>query len=208
VLLGYKESAVSDARAHFAALLRGIFDTFFSEHRSCLDALAGGAPDVVTVVPSTARRNGSPLERAGVGRVVAHRLAGAWWQPGLLHRAGPRADHMHPCRDAFTVPVAQRIGLCGRRVVLIDDLYVSGARAQSAAAALRRAGACSVTIVVAGRLVRPDRSPGRAPPPGPAPTGGTGWTGTPARCARCVRGASPGPAVRAAGAEPGQALPM
>ena len=44
----------------------------------------------------------------------------------------------------------------GARVLLLDDTYVSGARSQSAAAALRLAGAVPV-IVPLGRVLRPDR---------------------------------------------------
>jgi hypothetical protein len=41
-------------------------------------------------------------------------------------------------------------------VLLLDDTYVSGARSQSAAAALQRAGARTV-IGPLGRVLRPDR---------------------------------------------------
>jgi hypothetical protein len=43
----------------------------------------------------------------------------------------------------------------GASVLLLDDTWVSGASAQSAAAALRLAGACHVAIVVLGRHVNP-----------------------------------------------------
>ena len=43
------------------------------------------------------------------------------------------------------------------RVLLLDDVYVSGSRAQSAAAALRLSGARSVLIVPVGRVLRPER---------------------------------------------------
>ena len=43
------------------------------------------------------------------------------------------------------------------RVLLLDDTYVSGARAQSAAAALSLAAARSTLIVPLGRVLRPDR---------------------------------------------------
>ena len=79
--------------------------------------------------------------------------------------------------------------VAGRRVVLLDDTYVSGARSQSAAAGLRRAGAASVVVVVLGRVVRPDRVPAhhdflsRLPPDDPFGAG-------PGPCARCVQTAA------------------
>jgi hypothetical protein len=62
---------------------------------------------------------------------------------------------MRPNPRAFAVPSACRPAVSGARVLLLDDTYVSGSRAQSAAATLRRAGARSVLIVPLGRVIRP-----------------------------------------------------
>ena len=61
---------------------------------------------------------------------------------------------MRPNARAFSV--ADHASVRGARIVLLDDTYVSGARAQSAAAALRRAGARSAVIIPVGRVLRPD----------------------------------------------------
>lgn len=45
--------------------------------------------------------------------------------------------------------------LSGERVLLVDDTYTSGARAQSAASALSIAGAHVVAIVPVGRVINP-----------------------------------------------------
>jgi phosphoribosylpyrophosphate synthetase len=47
----------------------------------------------------------------------------------------------------------------GRRVLVVDDTWVTGARARSAAAALALAGAQVVAALVIGRAVDPDASP-------------------------------------------------
>jgi hypothetical protein len=65
---------------------------------------------------------------------------------------------MKPEREAFAVPGPRRHDVTGCRALLLDDTYVSGARAQSAAAALRLAGARAVLVVTLGRTLRPDRS--------------------------------------------------
>ena len=65
---------------------------------------------------------------------------------------------MQPAIEAFSVPSSLRHRVDGQRVLLLDDTYVSGARSQSAAAALRRSGARAVVIVAFGRVLRPDRS--------------------------------------------------
>jgi len=60
------------------------------------------------------------------------------------------ADHLTPDRDAFAVEAESAQD---RRVLLVDDTWVTGARVRSAAAALRHSGADVVAIVVAGRAV-------------------------------------------------------
>jgi hypothetical protein len=100
--------------------------------------------------------------------------------PTGLGRPGP-----HPLRDLVApylrlplVPLALRQGRQGRdldpgrylagraaagaSVLLLDDCWVSGASAQSAAAALRLAGARHVAVVVLGRFLNPADPPAAA----------------------------------------------
>jgi len=160
VLMGYKESPVAEARHRFGPLVRALLEGFLSAHAPCLAAAAGGPCDLVVPVPSTARPAGSPL--AGIEGLAAACARLAPWRPALLVRTGAPVGHMRPDADAFAVPAARRGDVAGRRALLLDDTYVSGARAQSAATALRRAGARAVVIVVAGRVLRPDRAPAHA----------------------------------------------
>jgi hypothetical protein len=189
VLMGYKESAVGEARRRFAPMVRTLFGEFLLAHGPCVTACAGGPIALVLPVPSSHRPNGSPLGRVeGLGAAACTPFPGAHWSPHLLDRAGAPVGHMRPAASAFRVSPRARAALTGRPIVLIDDTYVSGARAQSAAAALRRAGAGPTVIVALGRVLRPDRvalhaeflractSEARRPP---APEG--------ARCCRCVQ---------------------
>jgi hypothetical protein len=157
VLMGYKESPVAEARARFAAMPVRMLADFLATHARCVAACAGTALDVALAVPSTSRPHGAPLSRLqGMEGAIAP--SGALWCPHMLRRAGAPVGHMRPDAAAFGVdPTAGPI-LEGAGVMLLDDTYVSGARAQSAAAALRLAGAASVVVVVLGRVVRPDRS--------------------------------------------------
>jgi phosphoribosylpyrophosphate synthetase len=110
-------------------------------------------------VPSTRRPTGSPLGAVpGVAVAACAPLGAAEWLPTALVRAVAPIGHMAPDASAFRVRESLRGQLEGRRVLLLDDTYVSGARSQSAAAALRIAGARSVVILVLGRVLRPDRS--------------------------------------------------
>jgi hypothetical protein len=194
VLLGYKESPVSEARRRFAPMVRALFDGFLRAHAWCLADTAGGPLSLALPVPSSARPGGSPLNGVeGLALTVSARVAGARWSPHLLARSGAPVGHMRPDARAFGVPAALRPDVAGRRALLLDDTYVSGARAQSAAAALRRAGAASVVIVALGRVLRPDRSPAHAGFLGRwrTPMASSGGALVPAPCCRCAQTGAP-----------------
>jgi hypothetical protein len=160
--MGYKESPVAEARARFASMPAGMLGDFLAAHAGCVAGVAGGTPGVALAVPSTARpHGGTPLSMLD-GMSEAAEAGGARWSSHVLSRAGAPVGHMRPDAGAFAVPTAARPLVEGARVLLLDDTYVSGARAQSAAAALRLAGAASVVVVVLGRVLRPDRSAAHA----------------------------------------------
>jgi hypothetical protein len=163
VLLGYKESPVAEARLRFGRVVRALVSEFLRRYGARLESWAGGPPDLVVVVPSTRRRGAPPLALVdGVARDVADALPAARWAPELLRRAfdpggRPPLAHMRPDAAAFCLRVSDRPGAADAHILLLDDTYVSGARSQSAAAALRQAGARSTLIVPIGRVLRPDR---------------------------------------------------
>lgn len=84
-------------------------------------------------------------ERSGL-EVAAHAL--------LRKRATKRqvgldaAARARNVRGAFAVTEEGEMRLSGRRAVLVDDVYTTGATAQAAARALLRAGALSVDVLV------------------------------------------------------------
>ncbi len=200
VLMGYKESPVSEARRRFGPMVCALFDGFLVAHAPCVCAAAGGPTTLVLAVPSSSRPGGSPLDRVeGLAPAVCARIGGARVvTPPPRPVRGGRRPHAAGRARAFTVPGTLRPAVAGRRVLLLDDTYVSGARAQSAAAALRRAGAASVVIVAAGRVLRPERVPSHAgflcrcratfvPPTADPPTGAPRIAVLPAPCCRCVQ---------------------
>jgi predicted amidophosphoribosyltransferase len=115
------------------------------------------AADVVTAIPPDAVRQ---LVRGRHPAVELARTLGTRWgleHAQLLARAGGarrqtglgRAARAGNVRGAF---VAHRA--VPDRVVLVDDVYTTGATASAAAAALKGAGATSVQVVTFARTVR------------------------------------------------------
>ena len=61
-------------------------------------------------------------------------------------------------RAAFAVPPQSRAAIKGQRLLLIDDVYTSGATADACAATLKRAGAASVRVLTWARVAAPDEA--------------------------------------------------
>ena len=68
---------------------------------------------------------------------------------GLGRRARTEA-----VRDAFAVPAAATATIRGRTILLVDDVYTSGATAAACARSLRLAGAASVWLLCWARVLR------------------------------------------------------
>ncbi len=191
--MGYKESPLAEERQRYASLVDAMCTSFLRHHAGCVAVACQGPVDLVLPVPSTSRPGRSPLDRVeGLPDHVEEALMpAARWSPFLLHRTREPIGHMRPNTTAFEVPVGARPSVAGARILLLDDTYVSGARAQSAAAALRLAGARATVIMPLGRLLRPDRSSLHAAflqrSGSPVRGGSTGGI----RCCRCVQTAAP-----------------
>jgi predicted amidophosphoribosyltransferase len=146
-LAGYKR--LSGPVAHrFGVELAAVLWRYLASHERCLaQATAVDSFELVTTVPSSDRdRDESHPLRQLVGEFVGptrdrHRR--------LLRRTDTRTDARAFSVDKYSCPT----DLSGRSVLLVDDTWTSGANAQSAAAALRAAGAGPVAAVVIGRHV-------------------------------------------------------
>ena len=139
-LTEYKSAGGGRHAEALAALLRAFLDC----HADAVVEYFGCAWDVVTPVPSTRGRLGQAVARVGQGAGLQVNQ--------LLHWTGTVGQHRRYDLPLFAAkPEAE-----GRRVLLLEDAYVSGARSQTAAATLSSAGALAVGILALGRRVNPD----------------------------------------------------
>jgi ComF family protein len=79
-----------------------------------------------------------------------------------------RLERRRVVRGAFAVREDRKPLIAGRNVLLIDDVYTSGATADACARALEKGGAASVNLLCWARVVGVDESEhsGGGPPPG------------------------------------------
>ncbi|RWN22922.1 MAG: ComF family protein [Mesorhizobium sp.] len=64
-----------------------------------------------------------------------------------------RSEREENVRAAFRVPAEAEIEIAGRRVLLIDDVYTTGATVRSATKALKRGGAVAVDVLTFARVL-------------------------------------------------------
>lgn len=125
--------------------LTSLLLVFLRDHCACAWRMAGGgAPTHLAVVPSTRGRRGAHPLRALTARVLAR----PWIDLALPSQPEPPDPEDRDLGvDRFIVDGQ----VASARVLLLDDTWTTGSRAQSAAAALKLAGAAQVVAVVLGR---------------------------------------------------------
>ncbi|HEX8126677.1 MAG TPA: ComF family protein [Allosphingosinicella sp.] len=102
-----------------------------------------GYNQAALIASSLSRRSALPVELDLLVRTRA--------TPPL--RGLGRRERSLAVRGAFAVPAGARGRLSGKPVLLVDDVYTSGATAAACARALKRAGAASVDVLCWARVV-------------------------------------------------------
>lgn len=138
------EQLVPEHQAYVQALL----GRFFLEHGTALEQRLGGL-DAIVVVPSTTRPDPHPLTAVAEGLHLDVPLV------SLLQRGTGNLGFNRPARDGYQALPHDRV----LRVLLLDDVYTTGSRANSAAAALRDAGHHVAGLLVLARRVNLDYDP-------------------------------------------------
>lgn len=138
---GYKSPQAGPTQRQIVQLLAGVT---LHRHGSCFTSPTHGHPTHWTTVPSlSGRADDHPLEQ-----VMAPILANLFQHP-----ITPAIDVHYPRAvrpENFTTPA-----MAGEHFLLIDDTWTTGGHVQSAAGALKRAGAGYVTTLVLARWIDP-----------------------------------------------------
>jgi hypothetical protein len=154
----YKDAHSARTRRRSVDRCATLLAAFVDRHREGIEGISGGPWDTVVTVPSSTRPDRWPVDAvvtAVPSLAVGHRR--------LLVRGPGRLDHLQPSCSGFVVDPQVDVATLGRhRVLVVDDSYTTGARAQSAAKALRRAGMRVGAILVLGRVVAPRSCPWHA----------------------------------------------
>ncbi|MBV9819301.1 MAG: hypothetical protein JOZ07_13285 [Solirubrobacterales bacterium] len=153
-LRGYKDGPRA-ARFYVMPRLAAILWLFLEQHETCVAAACRvDAFDLVTTVPSSTReadeRHGNLRWIVGEGSLVTADRFERTLTPAPGASAGRGVDAGR---------YRARRSLAGAAVLLVDDTWTSGGHAQSAAGALKAAGAAAVGCVVIGRHVNPAYAP-------------------------------------------------
>jgi len=143
-LVNYKNGSDQDY-----TLVAALIAAYLTAHQNRIEPLLGGALSHIAVVPSTRGRRFDihPLANA----VKRSRAFGSRLSNALSHVAGATIKRQEYKPSIYSVDASL---VRGGRVVIVEDLWVSGARAVSAAGAIMDAGAKSVLILPVARELR------------------------------------------------------
>lgn len=151
-LRNYKDAGSSEIRRHDAIRLAAILWRFLDAHESCVARSVGVESfDLVTLVPSSNPKrdeHSAFAQLAGWVGPIKTRLRRVLESTGEVEDRGYAVNRFR-----------STVHLEGSSVLLLDDTWVTGGQAQSAANALLAAGAQKVALVVIGRHVHREYEP-------------------------------------------------
>jgi len=132
--------------ATFRMQTAALIGHFLAEHSRCIEGAAGGW-QLLTSVPSSGARPGEHPLATAIRMVPPLRDQ----YEALLDKGSVEVGHNVASDDGFVL----RRPLSGERVLLIDDTFTSGSRAQSAASTINNGGGTVAAIVTIGRVINP-----------------------------------------------------
>lgn len=147
LLRHYKDDVSGHARAQHSQILRRLLYLGIMAHQRCLETRVGQPVTARVAVPSL-------NDRAGVHpfTAIATAMNAVGDELALRQAAGATSDRVV---SATQFDVVSARSLDGQHILVLDDTWTTGSRAQSAALALRAAGAGHVSVLVVGRWLSP-----------------------------------------------------
>ncbi len=133
----------------YKRILVSVYWEWMAHFRAEIEGMLGGSPNGLVITPS---KRGVPPTQQPLASAMRMVSALPPIVPALTHKPDAMLG-----RNAFdsSVFIADGAVVDGRRLLLVDDTWVSGATATSAAGALLNAGAASVLITPIVRLFDP-----------------------------------------------------
>jgi hypothetical protein len=148
LLRQYKDSPDARIRRQQALVINWLLYLAILLHEGCMSNRVGLAIGHRLAVPSVRGRVGvHPFE------VLTRQMNATRESPKLVVSQADTGERV-VSMDRLTVD--PQTDLAGQHVLILDDTWTTGANAQSAALAARRAGAAAVSVMVVGRWLRPD----------------------------------------------------
>ena len=134
----------------YGSTLGSLAYRWLNRHHDRLANILGGEPDYVTVVPS--KKGVTTFETQPLRKALATVTPMRERLREVLRCASPMMERLREYRPDIFAPVAD---VSGHRVILVEDTWITGATALSAAGALLDAGAESVVITPIARDMKP-----------------------------------------------------
>lgn len=143
LLRHYKDNVSAEARTEYSQVMRRLLYVGIMRHQRCIEKQVGQRASARVTVPSLNQRPGvHPFTAiASAMKAVDDRLA-------LVPAPGATNNRVV---SASQFEVISERSLTGQHIIVLDDTWTTGSNAQSAALALREAGAQHVSIIVVGR---------------------------------------------------------
>jgi hypothetical protein len=148
LLWHYKDDPMRKVREQHTLILNWLLYLAISLHERCVGEVVGLPVSLRVTIPSLSGRTGLHPFSA-----LAQWMNAVNGSVLLAPAPGAMCDRVVSCGKFVVAPDAR---LDGQHVLVLDDTWTTGSNAQSAALALRRAGAAAVSVMVIGRWLSPN----------------------------------------------------
>lgn len=144
----YKNHPARRVREHHSAVITELVHLAVTGHQRCIDRAVGLPVSRRLFIPSLTSRPGRhPFAELLTSMDV--------FSDAVTLVPAPDARCDRAINDKFVLQPPTRLD--GQHVLILDDVWTTGSNAQSAALAVRRAGAAAVSVMVVGRWLSPSR---------------------------------------------------